>query len=205
MFDDPSTRRRFLRDTGLAGAAASIPAWLSQGVMADAATGSFCPHPNPIVHENRCTNPFTFSGNFQLSEPSTIMAGYARQNSVDIGNSVDLVISGPNNYLPPSPSAPLETVQVDVYRLGYYDGYGGRKVWSSASGISTWQKVDGTGAQSNTGTRKAARPLDANTGLTGNADDRTVVTVPGSALTVSGIYLARCRGSWMEYPPSRAP
>ncbi|MEH3054372.1 MAG: twin-arginine translocation signal domain-containing protein [Patulibacter minatonensis] len=205
MLEDPTTRRRFLRHAGMAGAAASVPAWVLDAFPGVADAASFCPHPNPIVNENHCTDPFSFSGDFQLSTPTSIVAGFARQPSVNVGQSIDLSISGPNNYLPPAGTAPLETVQVDVYRLGYYEGYGGRKVWSSAAGISTFQKVDGAGTPSNSGARRPARPDVAATGVFGHADDRTVVTVPGSALGVSGVYLARCKGNWVEYPPGVDP
>ncbi|MDO9353289.1 MAG: hypothetical protein Q7T55_06320 [Solirubrobacteraceae bacterium] len=205
MFDDPSTRRHFIRNAGLAGAAVSVPAWVTQAFPDVADAASFCPHPNPIVTENHCTDPFTFSGDFQLRNPTTVMAGFARQPSVNIGQSIDLSISGPNNYLPPSGTAPLETVQVDVFRLGYYEGYGARKVWSSPGGISTFQKVNGAGVADNAGSRKPARPSSTSTGVLGHADDRTIVTVPASVLGVSGVYLARCKCNWTEYPPNVAP
>ncbi|MBO9532558.1 MAG: hypothetical protein J7513_06270 [Solirubrobacteraceae bacterium] len=205
MFEDPSTRRHFLRNAGYAGAFASLPAWVGRVAPAHGATAVTCPHPHPIVHENNCTDPYSFSGRFQLTNPTSVMSGWARQASVNIGQSVDLVVSGPNLYLPPSGQAPLEKVQVDVYRLGYYDGYGGRKVWSSASGISTFQKLDGSGNPDNAGARRAANPSNSTYGLLGNADDRTVVTVPGSALGVSGVYLAKLNCTWNEYPPGTDP
>ncbi len=131
-----------------------------------------------------------------------MVAGFARRTSVNVGEDLPLCISGPNNYLPPSPDPPLETVTVDVYRLGYYDGIGGRKVWSSADDLSTWQKFDGTGQPSNSGTRAHRGTRERATGLTGWAGDRDTVTIPGSALTTTGVYLARLRAKWYDYPPS---
>ncbi len=200
--DSSRTRRRFLRDAGLVGAATTAAPFLTPAFGADGdPEAPFCPHPNPIVHENRCTNPDTFGAGFQVSGTTSVMGGFARQTSVDVGSPVELVISGPNNYLPPSGDAPLETVEVDVYRLGYYDGLGGRRVWSTSGPVSTFQKVDALGAPSNDGTYPPDEPVDATTGLSGRANWRTVVTVPPEALTVSGVYVAKLRGKWVEYPP----
>ncbi|MDQ8046839.1 MAG: hypothetical protein REI11_19705, partial [Patulibacter sp.] len=206
----PSNRRRFLRDVGAAGAMvsrlgpAALPAFLAQDAAA-ATAGIVCPNPHPIVHENRCTDPATFTDAFQITDDSTLVDGFARQPSVNVGESVELVISGPNRYLPPAGQSPIETVEIDVYRLGYYDGKGGRRVWGTSGPVSTFQKVDGAGNPSNEGARPADFPVDAKTGLRGSARDRTIATVPGWALGTSGVYLAKLRGKWLEFPPNANP
>jgi hypothetical protein len=206
---DPSsrTRRRFLRDAGLAGAAASaIPlaepfVGFAGAETVDYPAGVSCPHPNPIVHENWCTDHATFSEGFRVATTYSEITGYARTPSVDVGHPVELVISGPNLYLPDPPEAPVETVEIELYRLGYYGGKGGRKVWSTTGPVSTWQKLDAQGRPTNSGTLPPAGPVDAHTGLAGRKNDRTIVTVPGSALKTSGVYLAKLKGKWIEFPP----
>ena len=204
----PRTRRHFLRDAGLVGAATTTAPLLSPAFGAAAGDGDeapFCPHPHPVVHENRCTNPDTFGAGFQISGTGSVMGGFARQTSYDIGEPVELVISGPNNYLPRAGEGPpLETVEVEVYRLGYYDGLGGRLVWSTPAPVSTFQKVNAQGVPDTDGDYPPDYPVSTGTGLSGRANWRTIVTVPGDALGVSGVYVAKLKGRWYDYP-SGAP
>ena len=204
------TRRSFLRDMGIAGAAASsVPILgatgaLAAGDEAQALAGELCPHPNPIVQENRCTPPATWTEDFRVGSTSSEVNGFSRTPSVDVGGPVELVISGPNKYLPPPGQTPVETAEVEVYRLGHYGGAGGRLIWKTPGPVSTFQKVDENGTPSNSGTLPPDAPLDAHTGLAGRAGDRVVVTVPGSTLTTSGVYLAKIKGRWLDFPSGQS-
>ncbi len=83
-----------------------------------------------------------------------------------------------------------------MYRLGYYGGKGARLVWSSGNTrYSTWQLYDAQGNPANGGNEPAYKPNDPSTGLVGVADWKTTMTIPGSAATVSGVYLIKLKAS----------
>ncbi len=138
----------------------------------DRAGAAVCPNPNPVVNENQCK---TGSSAWQVSEYSKNLGGFPTRSSVDLGESVTLKI-GRNG-----PVSPTRTVNIQVYRMGYYGGTGGRLV-HSASNV----------AINNDYTCKA---MDATTGLVDCGNWAATYTIPGSALPASGVYLAKLTAS----------
>jgi PKD repeat protein len=131
-----------------------------------------CPNANPIVNENQCK---TGSSGWEVNEDSKNLGGFTTKSSVDLGESVTLKI-GRNG-----PVSPTRTASIQVYRMGYYQGTGGRLV-HSASNV----------AINNDFTCKA---MDATTGLVDCGNWAATYTIPGSALPASGIYLAKVTAS----------
>jgi len=119
------SRRRFLQ--GAAGGVAGLTAaqFIAGADPAQAAVQ--CPHPNPIVNENRCVTagvpaqPFAF----QLQDHDGNIRGFATRTTYGAGETVQLKLS---SFDQGSTSAELQ-----VYRLGYYGGKGGRLVHSNPS------------------------------------------------------------------------
>jgi PKD repeat protein len=136
------------------------------------ADAAVCPNPNPIVNENQCK---TGSSAWQVSEYSPNLGGFTTRSSVDLGESVVLKI-GRNG-----PVSPTRTVNIQVYRMGYYDGNGGRLV-HSASNV----------AINNT---FACKAMDPTTGLVDCGNWASTYTIPGSAFPASGVYLAKLTAS----------
>ncbi|MGC1165812.1 MAG: PKD domain-containing protein [Solirubrobacterales bacterium] len=131
-----------------------------------------CPNPNPVVDENQCK---AGSSNWQVFDYSQDLGGYTTQTSVDLGEDVVLKI-GRN-----APIAPQRTVNIDVYRMGHYNGQGGRLVKSAASVPIN-----------NDYTCKA---MDATTGEVDCGNWSPTYTIPGASLPASGIYLAKLTAS----------
>ena len=131
-----------------------------------------CPNANPVVNENQCK---TGTSSWEVNEDSPNLGGFTTQSSVNLGESVVLKI-GRNG-----PVSPTRTVKIDTYRMGYYDGLGGRLV-NSASNV----------AINNTFTCKA---MNETTGLVDCSNWAPTYTIPASAFTASGIYLAKLTAS----------
>jgi len=136
------------------------------------AAAATCPNANPVVNENQCK---TGSTGWEVNEYSKNLGGFTTKSSVDLGESVVLKI-GRNG-----PVSPTRTVNIQVYRMGYYQGTGGRLV-HSASNV----------AINNDFTCKA---MDGTTGLVDCGNWAATYTIPGSALPASGIYLAKLTAS----------
>jgi PKD repeat protein len=134
-----------------------------------------CPNPNPVVNENQCK---TGSSNWQVFDYSQNLGGYTTKTSVNLGEDVVLKI-GRN-----APVAPQKTVNIDVYRMGYYEGLGGRLV-KSATNVPI----------NNDYTCKA---MDSTTGLVDCGNWSPTYTIPGASLPASGIYLAKLTASTGE-------
>jgi YD repeat-containing protein len=131
-----------------------------------------CPSANPVVNENQCK---TGTSSWEVNDYSQNLGGFTTQSSVNLGESVVLKI-GRNG-----PVSPTRTVKIDVYRMGYYGGLGGRLV-NSASNI----------AINNDFTCKA---MNETTGLVDCGNWAPTYTIPGSAFPASGIYLAKLTAS----------
>ncbi len=131
-----------------------------------------CPNANPVIDENQCK---TGSANWQVFDYSHDLGGYTTKTSVDLGEDVVLKIGRD------APVAPQKTVNIDVYRMGYYDGEGGRLV-KSATNV----------AINNDFTCKA---MDATTGEVDCGNWAPTYTIPGSSLPASGVYLAKLTAS----------
>ncbi len=131
-----------------------------------------CPNSNPVVDENQCK---TGSANWQVFDYSHDLGGYTTRSSVDLGEDVVLKI-GRN-----APIAPQKTVNIDVYRMGYYDGNGGRLV-KSATNVPINNDY-------------TCKSMDATTGEVDCGNWSPTYTIPGSSLPASGIYLAKLTAS----------
>lgn len=119
-------------------------------------------NPNPIYLEN--LNPGTT--NWKLDNPGNgEIAGYASATSVNKGGSLDIKVS----------LAQQGQYTIDVYRLGYYGGKGGRLIASSGS---------------LTGTTQPACSLDSDTRLVECNWTTSYVLQVGSNWT-SGLYVAK--------------
>ena len=136
------------------------------------AGAAVCPNPNPVVNENQCK---TGSSAWQIGDYSKNLGGFPTRSSVDLGESATLKI-GRNG-----PVSPTRTVNIQVYRMGYYGGTGGRLV-HSASNV----------AINNDYTCKA---MDTTTGLVDCGNWAATYTIPGTALPASGVYLAKLTAS----------
>ena len=198
--NSPQSRRTFLKrggatvaGTAVAGGLPALAFGAQSALAADEASA------NPVVRENVFSNTSTHSTAYRVQNISSVVEGYARRSSVNLGEPIELSISGPNRWL--DVDAPCETVEVELYRLGYYGGKGSRLVWKTPAPVSTWQKFDADGNPSNDGAETADKPYDANTGLRGRALNKTTVTVPGNAAPASGVYLAKLKGKWLDFPP----
>ncbi|HEX6781220.1 MAG TPA: PKD domain-containing protein [Solirubrobacterales bacterium] len=131
-----------------------------------------CPNANPVVNENQCK---TGSSAWQVNEYSKNLGGFTTRSSVDLGESVTLKI-GRNG-----PVSPTRTVNIQVYRMGYYQGTGGRLV-HSASNVAINNDY-------------ACKAMDPTTGLVDCGNWAATYTIPGSALPASGVYLAKLTAS----------
>jgi hypothetical protein len=118
---------------------------------------------NSIYTENQ--NPGTT--NWQITNQTTNeIAGYASATSVNKGGTLDIKVS----------LAQPGQLTIDVYRLGYYGGTGGRLILSSGS-------LNGI-------TQPAITITDANTRL-GEANWSTSYTLAVGSNWTSGIYIAK--------------
>ncbi len=131
-----------------------------------------CPNSNPVVNENQCK---TGSANWQVFDYSHDLGGYTTKTSVDLGEDVVLKIGRD------APVAPQKTVNIDVYRMGYYDGDGGRLV-KSATNVPINNDY-------------TCKPMSQITGEVDCGNWSPTYTIPGSAFPASGIYLAKLTAS----------
>src|SRR3954451_22252561 len=144
-------------------------------IAPSSASAVTCPNANPVVNENQCK---TGTSSWEVNDYSQNLGGYTTQSSVNLGESVTLKI-GRNG-----PVSPTRTVNIAVYRMGYYGGLGGRLV-NSASNV----------AINNDFTCKA---MNEATGLVDCGNWAATYTIPGSAFPASGIYLSKLTASTGE-------
>jgi hypothetical protein len=122
--------------------------------------------PNPVTVENAQAGTTAWSLNGKTVDDATSQVkGYASATSVNLGGTISFSVT----------VNPAQTYSIDVYRLGYYQGLGGRLMLH----------VDPL-----SGTTQPACPMDAATGMIACAWQ------PGYSLTVptnwtSGIYVAK--------------
>jgi hypothetical protein len=129
-----------------------------------------CPNSNPIVNENNCEGAGTSAN--QMANYSEGLGGFATQTSYELGENVALKI-GTNE-----PSFPGTSVNIAVYRMGYYGGEGARLI--SAAGAKS-VKVNNS---------FTCNPANAATGELSCSNWAVTYTIPGSTLPVSGVYEA---------------
>ncbi len=131
-----------------------------------------CPNANPVLNENQCK---TGTSSWEVNDYSSNLGGFTTQSSVNLGESVVLKI-GRNG-----PVSPTRTVKIDVYRMGYYGGLGGRLV-NSASNVAINNDF-------------TCKPMNETTGLVDCGNWAPTYTIPASAFPASGIYLAKLTAS----------
>src|SRR4051812_9064029 len=147
-------------------AAVTVGVLLATGSSSAAVT---CPSAIPAVNENNCKG--EGSSGWLFNNYDEGIAGFATQTSFNLGQSVPLKIARDT----PTPGG--TKVNVTVYRMGYYDGEGGRQVFS-ASNVAVANNF-------------TCKPKDATTGELSCANWSVTQTVPSSALTSSGVYVAK--------------
>jgi PKD repeat protein len=128
-----------------------------------------CPNASPVVNENNCMGPG--SSAWQLTDYNQSgITGYAAETSVNLSQSVHLRIAIPGGE---------GHADVTVFRMGWYGGAGGRLVYQAKN-----VAVDNT---------RSCNEPDFTTGYWDCANWDNSVTVPGSSLPASGVYLVRIR------------
>ena len=144
--------------------ALAVPVTLSSNNTAVAQTGS-----NPIVTENQ--NAGTggwqlYQSGFTVSNDATgQIQGYASSTSVNKGDQLAFYVS----------VNPAQTFRMDIYRMGYYGGNGGR-LMQSVTGLN--------------GIKQQACPMDATTGLVECKWTQSyLLTVPTTWTT--GVYVVK--------------
>jgi hypothetical protein len=135
------------------------------------AQAELCPSDNPVIQENNCSGAGT--DGWRITNFNDNVAGFATKTSVNVGENVALKIGRVNAAAP-------STVNVDVYRLGYYDNNGGR-YFAAASHANV--AVNNTFAQCST--------TDATTGKKSCSSWAVSYTIPGGGLGASGEYEAK--------------
>lgn len=95
--------------------------------------------PNPVVAENELPGDPSWKDGVRNATDDTAMSGYADVSAVTPGDPVTLFVSTT------SPS-----YRVSAYRMGWYDGAGARKVWTSDREAGTEQTEQGFIAQTQT-------------------------------------------------------
>jgi PKD repeat protein len=149
-----------------------VALFLSYFAPARAQAAVTCPNPVPVVNENQCKTGTTA---WRTEDDSENLGGYTTQTSVNLGESVTLKV-GINASL-----SPTKTASIEVFRMGYYEGLGGRLV-NSASKVT----INNT---------FACEKMDEVTGKVSCANWSPTYTIPGSALPASGVYLAKVTAS----------
>jgi PKD repeat protein len=147
--------------------AAALVAALSP---ASASAAVSCPNSNPVVNENNCMGAGTSA--WQVNNYSESIGGYSTQPSYNLGTSVPLKV-GTN-------LGGAQTVNLTVYRMGWYAGTGGRLVYTQ-NNVSVNNSFN-------------CNPMDPNTGELSCANWAVTATIPSSSLPASGIYEALITG-----------
>jgi YD repeat-containing protein len=159
-------RRSSARLAALLSALAAVVGILGMAPGAHAAVT--CPNANPVVNENQCK---TGTSSWQVNNYSPDLGGFPTKTSVNLGENVVLKI-GRN-----APTFPSMSATVDVYRMGWYNGLGGRLVYT-ANNVTINNDF-------------TCLPMDATTGKVDCGNWSPTTTIPGSALPASGVYLAK--------------
>jgi PKD repeat protein len=140
------------------------------GVTPALAQQDQCPSDIPVIQENDCSG--AGSDGWILSNFNDNVAGFSTQTSVNLGTSVSLKIGRA------SASAP-SSVNVDVYRMGYYNNMGGRLIAGASHAGVAVSNLFGSCTS------------DATTGKKGCANWSVSYTIPGASLPASGVYIAK--------------
>ncbi len=128
-----------------------------------------CPNSNPVVNENNCMGAGSTAWQLTNYDQSGIV-GYATKSSVNLGESVTLRIANQDGE---------GNAEVSVFRMGWYGGAGGRLVYQNKKVVIANE-------------RRCEAP-DETTGYWSCGNWENSLTVPGSSLPASGVYLARIK------------
>ncbi len=150
------------------GLALAVLAWALLGTS-EAPAAVTCPNPIPVVNENNCRGEGTSDWMFQNYDEG--IAGYPTQTSFNLGQSVPLKIARDT----PTPGG--TKVDIEVFRMGYYGGEGGRLV-HSATNIPVQNNF-------------TCNPPDTVTGELSCSNWSVTYTIPGQSLPATGIYVAK--------------
>jgi hypothetical protein len=140
------------------------------GGPAGAAAAVTCPNANPIVNENNCMGAGTSAN--EIANNSESIGGFTTRTSYNLGENVPLKIGAS------APSFPSTSVNIAVYRIGWYGGAGARLI--SAAGANSVKVPNSFQCEA----------MNATTGELSCANWSVTYTIPGKALPVSGIYEA---------------
>ncbi|HEY2631529.1 MAG TPA: N,N-dimethylformamidase beta subunit family domain-containing protein [Solirubrobacteraceae bacterium] len=140
---------------------------LIQPIHASAAVT--CPNANPIVNENNCKG--AGSSAWQIGNGRTYdLGGFATQTSYNLGQGIPLKIG-----------AYADTVDIQLFRIGYYGGKGGRL-------ISTVNEVPVNNGPS-------CNAMNAKTGEVNCENWETTYTIPAATIPATGVYIAKLTDS----------
>ncbi len=149
---------------------ATFAVMLAGGAASAQAAEVSCPNANPVVNENNCMGEGTEAnrqGNYSES-----IGGFTTQTSYNRGENVQLKIGTS------AASFPATSVNVSVYRIGWYGGKGARLIPAAGA---TKVKVNNS---------LTCNPMNKETGELSCSNWNATYTIPGSSLPVSGIYEA---------------
>ena len=128
-----------------------------------------CPSTVPVLSENNCKG--EGSSNWLFDNYDEGIAGFSTQTSFNVGQSVPLKIA--RNTTNPGGTK----VNINVFRMGYYGGDGGRQVYS-ATNVTV----------NNNFTCKAP---NATTGELSCANWAVTQTIPAASVATTGVYVAK--------------
>jgi PKD repeat protein len=125
-----------------------------------------CPNTNPVLNENNCMGAGTNAWQISDGDPDGVN-GFATQPSYNLGQSVPLKLGE---------WVEGNKVNLTVYRMGYYEGKGGRLVYT-ANNLTINNRLACNDMSS-------IGEVDCN-------NWEVTATIPGSALPASGVYIAK--------------
>jgi hypothetical protein len=148
-----------IREMVLAAVVASLCLFALAVLPGRASAAVTCPNPIPVVNENQCK---TGTTSWEINDASPDLGGYTTKTSVNLGESVVLKVGRD------APVSPTKTVNIAVYRMGYYDGDGGRLV-NSANNVAINNDF-------------TCKPMDETTGLVDCGNWATTYTLEPAGL-----------------------
>jgi PKD repeat protein len=128
-----------------------------------------CPSTVPVLSENNCKG--EGSSDWLFDNYDEGIAGFATQTSFNVGQSVPLKIARNT----PTPGG--TKVNINVFRMGYYGGEGGRQVYS-ASNVSVANNF-------------ACKTPNASTGELSCSNWSVTQTIPAASVSTTGVYVAK--------------
>jgi N,N-dimethylformamidase beta subunit-like, C-terminal/Concanavalin A-like lectin/glucanases superfamily/PKD domain len=161
--------RPFLIRSSFVLVALATVAWGLLSSSSAPAANVTCPNPVVVVNENNCKGEGV--SDWMFGEYDEGITGYATQTSFNVGQSVPLKIARDT----PTPGG--TKVNIAVFRMGYYEGEGGRLVYS-ASNVTVNNNF------------KCNAP-NALTGELSCANWSVTHTIPSSSVATTGVYVAK--------------